>query len=738
MTRMTRITPMTRMTRTIASALLLILLLLPASAHTQHAARRDASRPALDAVLASAAALETFKSVAIAPDGRRLAWVEALPGAGGLPSSRSAIEVAALPAAGGAAGAAHTDTPAGAPRRVTAASGKTGSAVESNPVWSPDGRRLAFLSDAAAPGQLDLYVAEATAAGAMGRPRRLTRLSGQVDEPRWSPDGRSIALLLIEGRRETAGPLAAVPRDSGVVGETPQEQRLAVVDAGDGAVRRVSPADLYIYEYDWAPDGRSFAATAAHGSGDDNWYVAELYSIAADGTAPERSARSLWKPAVQIANPRVSPDGRSVAVIGGLMSDFGLNGGDVYVILFGASGGGTARDVTPGLRASPAWLAWTAADRLLAVETVDGETAVEALELPAAGAPAGAAARVTTVWRGAEMITERGAAPGLALAADGKTSAVLRQSFGRPPEVWAGPLGAWRQVTAKNARYAASWGEAKSLHWTSGGVEVQGWLLPPPGVSLAASPGSSPPTSPAPSGTSAAAGDGLGRRYPLVVVIHGGPASAHRAGWPTIAGLLASQGFLVLLPNPRGSYGAGEDFTRGNVKDFGYGDFDDVLAGLDAVRAAAPWNGRAGIFGWSYGGYMTMWAVTRTDRFQAAVAGAGVADWQSYYGQNRIDQWMIPYFGASVYDDPWIYARSSPISFIKQARTPTLVLQGERDAEVPAPQAYEFWHALKTLGVETQLVIYPDEGHRFAKPEDDRDRLRRMVEWFERFLRKAL
>ncbi len=710
MTRMTRITRVTRRTRMIASALLLILLVLPASAaHARDAARRDAPRPALDAVLASAAALETFKSVAMAPDGRRLAWVESLPGADGLPSSRSAIEVAALTAAG-----------AGAPGRVTAVVGKGGAAVESHPVWSPDGRRLAFLSDAAAPGQLDLYVAEATAAGAMGRPRRLTRLSGQVDEPRWSPDGRSIALLLIEGRRETAGPLAAVPRDAGVVGETPQEQRLAVVDAGDGAVRRVSPADLYIYEYDWAPDGRSFAATAAHGSGDDNWYVAELYSIAAEGTAPERSARSLWKPAVQIADPRVSPDGRSVAVIGGLMSDFGLNGGDVYVIPFGAAGGGTARDVTPGLRASPAWLAWTAADRLLAVETVDGETAVEALDLPAAGAPAAAAARATTVWRGAEMITERGTAPGLALAADGKASAVLRQSFGRPPEVWAGPLGAWRQVTAKNARYAASWGEAKSLHWTSGGVEVQGWLLPPPGVSLAASPG-----------------DGLGRRYPLVVVIHGGPAAAHRAGWPTIAGLLASQGFLVLLPNPRGSYGAGEDFTRGNVKDFGYGDFDDVLAGLDAVKAAAPWNGQAGIFGWSYGGYMTMWAVTRTGRFQAAVAGAGVADWQSYYGQNRIDQWMIPYFGASVYDDPWIYARSSPISFIKQARTPTLVLQGERDAEVPAPQAYEFWHALKTLGVETQLVIYPDEGHRFAKPEDDRDRLRRMVEWFERFLKKG-
>jgi dipeptidyl aminopeptidase/acylaminoacyl peptidase len=132
---------------------------------------------------------------------------------------------------------------------------------------------------------------------------------------------------------------------------------------------------------------------------------------------------------------------------------------------------------------------------------------------------------------------------------------------------------------------------------------------------------------------------------------------------------------------------------------------------------------------------MAMWAVTQTDRFRAVVAGAGIVNWQSYYGQNRIDQWMIPYFGASVYADPAVYAKSSPITFITKAKTPTLVLQGERDAEVPAPQAYEFWHALKTLGVPTELVVYPDEGHHFRKPENERDRYRRTLDWFEKYLR---
>jgi dipeptidyl aminopeptidase/acylaminoacyl peptidase len=200
--------------------------------------------------------------------------------------------------------------------------------------------------------------------------------------------------------------------------------------------------------------------------------------------------------------------------------------------------------------------------------------------------------------------------------------------------------------------------------------------------------------------------------------------------------LFSDAGYFVLLPNPRGSYGQGESFTEANIKDFGYGDLRDIVAGVKKVVAALPVDReRVGITGWSYGGYMTMWAVTQTDVFHAAVAGAGIANWQSYYGENGIDQWMIPYFGASVYDDPVIYARSSPINFIKQAKTPTLVLVGERDTECPTPQSYEFWHALKTLGVKTQLVIYSGEGHLIMQPEHRRDIMRRMAAWFDENLR---
>jgi dipeptidyl aminopeptidase/acylaminoacyl peptidase len=642
-------------------------------------AAAQAAPPSIEQVLDTVTAAETFRGVALSPDGARVAWVEAVRDKDGRPTQAGAVFMAGLAPAGGGAGAF--------PRQVATGAG--------DPAWSPEGRRLAFVSDAAG-GEEQLFVSDFSRPDP--KPRQVTQLHGHLSTPRFSPDGRSVAFLFIEGHKGPAGPLQATARDAGVVGEHPEEQRLVVADLASGAVRTLSPADLYVYEYDWAPDGKSFAATAAHGSGDDNWYVAELYTL----NRESGEMRSLWKPPVdvQIAVPCVSPDGKSIALIGGIMSDEGLTGGDVYLV---PASGGEAMNLTPGRPASPAWLAWTSPSRIVVVELADQDTALTALDVPGG--------KASTLWHGPETLSD-GHGLGIVLGRDGRTSAAIRHDFGRAPEVWAGPIGAWKQVSRSNARFAPAWGEARSLHWTTDAGKVQGWLLAPPRVEP-------------------------GKRYPLAVVVHGGPASAHRAGWPVSSGVLASQGYFVFLPNPRGSYGQGEAFTRGNIKDFGYGDLRDILAGVEAaVQSGAPVDSsKVGLFGWSYGGYMAMWAVTQTDRFRAVVAGAGIVNWQSYYGQNRIDQWMIPYFGASVYADPLIYARSSPITFITRTKTPTLVLQGERDAEVPAPQAYEFWHALKTLNVPTELVVYPDEGHRFVKPEDDRDRYRRTFEWFERYLK---
>lgn len=636
----------------------------------------QAAKPSIDEAIDSLAAVRTFKQVSISPDGTRVAWVETVREPNGRPSPNSEIQVASVARAGAA------------PVRISADTNMPH--AEHSVTWSPDGTRIAFLSDAAEDGQLELYVANADG----GAVRKLTALRGFLDDPRWSPDRKKIAFLFTENAPRAAGPLEPMTPPSGEIAEHIYEQRIATVDLGSGEVRQVSPPDLYVYEYDWSPDSHRFVATAAHGLGDDNWWVAELYTI----EAASGETKSILKPSMQMAVPVWSPDGNEIAFIGGLMSDAGANGGDIYVV---SATGGAARDVTPGMKASTSWLTWIAPDRIFFTENIDGLSGVASVD-PVTD-------RIATLWTGPEVITAGGWPTNLSLARDGKTSAVVRDSFEHPPEVWAGEIGAWKQVTHVNQGVTPSWGEAKSIHWTSNGLSVQGWLLYPHDYDPE-------------------------KHYPMVVLVHGGPGASSRASWPGTfynTSLLSTEGYFVLYPNPRGSFGQGEAFTRANVKDFGYGDLRDILAGVDEVVKTLPVDDhRVGITGWSYGGFMTMWAVTQTHRFRTAVAGAGIANWQSYYGENDIDRWMIPFFGASVYDDPAVYAKSSPINYIRNVKTPTLVIVGDRDGECPAPQSFEFWHALQALGVDTKLVVYPDEGHDIWQPEHRRDIIKRQIQWF--------
>jgi dipeptidyl aminopeptidase/acylaminoacyl peptidase len=625
--------------------------------------------------------VRTFPQAEISPDGKRVAWVESLPGAGGAPSPNSAIYVAEISA------------PA-AKRRISAGDGKAAH-EEHDIAWSRDSKRLAFLSDALKSGQLQLFVADASG----GAAKQLTHLKGFLAGPGWSPDSKTIALLFTENATRAAGPLVAETPDEGVMSEDFLEQRLTLVDAANAKVRQVSPKDLYVYEFDWSPDGKQLAITAAPGNGDDNWYVAGLFTIEAESGAMHDVQP---KPGMQIADPLWSPDGKQIVFIGGLMSDEPIPGGDIYST---AASGGAIKNLTPDAKWTATSLAWLpGSGGMLVTGIKDGQTHISRLDADGKARP---------VWTGAETLARGGFVPYVSLAGDGKTSAVVRESFAKPPEVWAGAIGDWKQITHVNASLKPEWGDARSLQWTTDIGAVQGWLIYPSTFD---------PT----------------KKYPLVVYVHGGPAWATTPTFPTrwqYPFALPSQGYFLLEPNPRGSYGQGEKFTQANVKDFGYGDFRDIMAGVDEAIKQAPVDPqRLGITGWSYGGFMAMWAVTQTNRFGAAVAGAGLSNYTSYYGENKIDQWMIPYFGATVYDDPAVYAKSSPITFIKKAKTPTLVVVGDRDGECPAPQSYEFWHALKTLGVPTEFVIYPNEGHMFANPVHSRDVIDRSVGWFDKYL----
>ena len=619
-----------------------------------------------------------YGGIALSPDGIHAAWVQST---AATPSKQTYIR--------GISG----NAPATMVNIAT-----TGERTDFDPAWSPDSKTLAVFSSAGEKDQRQLWTVNADGSN----PQKLTHLKGYAARPRWSHDGKQIAFLYIEDA-PGGGPLMAAPATTGVIDTAIHNQRIAVLDIAKDQLRQVSPPNLHIYDSDWSPDDRAFVTTAAPGPGDNNWWIAQIYTI----DTAKGNATSIYKPSLQVAVPRWSPDGKSIAFIEGLMSDEGFHGGDLFTI---SVDGRDLLNRTRGHKGSVSSLFWQTPDRILITETIGGGSAISELTL--------ADNSLRTIWKGAEGIHAFGNFPNFSVSKDGKFAAAARSSFETPPEVWAGPLGKWRQLTSNNVAQVVSWGKAQNLEWTNEGLNIQGWLLPPRQVEP-------------------------GKRYPMVVLIHGGPSGAEMPEWPATFGMsraivaaLASRGYYVLMPNPRGSYGQGEDFTRANVKDFGGGDLRDILAGVDAAVAHYPIDAqRLGVTGWSYGGYMTMWTLTQTNRFRGAVAGAGIANWQSYYGQNLIDQWMLPFFGSSVYDDPAVYEKSSPIHFIKNVKTPTLVIVGERDAECPAPQSYEFWHALRTLGVPTQLIVYPGEGHLFVKPENQTDRMDRTVAWFDKYLK---
>lgn len=615
---------------------------------------------------AAAATLHEYSSVALSPAGDRIAAIE-------------------------------SDAVADSPTRPhghivirSASTGKVLSTLDPCPscdysglTFGPDGR-LAFL-------ERDKGTARLMLAGA-GAPVTVATVDGIAQEPRFSPDGRRIALLVTIGARKQAGATQAGIRQVGEIGEQNDEQRIAIVPVTGGSAAPVTPADRYIYEYDWTPDGSGFVATSALGNGDNNWWIAELDRIDASTGTVQRIAA----PKLQMNLPRVSPDGRTVAFIGGIMSDFGSVGGDVYTVPIS---GGEPVDRTPSYRGTFTSLLWGRAG-LVGSALIGDQQAI--VPFSASLAPA------RPLWSAPVSIS--GGDARIARSADGRTVAFVRQDFEHAPALFAGPATAPRQVSRDNDSWAPIVA-ARSLSWQNGPYAVQGWLLAP---------------------RTPAAG-----KAPMVTSVHGGPAAANTPNfiWQGTPADLVRAGYYVFLPNPRGSYGQGEAFTRANIRDFGGGDLKDILAGIDAAERAAPIDdNRLGLMGYSYGGFMAMWTNTQTNRFKAIVSGGGLSDWLSYYGTNGIDQWMIPYFGTSLYEDAAPYWAVSAIRTIKNAHTPTFIYAGELDIEVPPTQSVEYWHALQAMNVPVSLVIYPGEGHGIRQPEHALDARRRTVAWLDKYL----
>ena len=565
------------------------------------------------------------------------------------------------------------------------------------PRWSPDGRWLAFIADRGDGRQVYLIRPSG------GEARRLTTLKGGVNDFAWAPDGSQIAFTSVgpEGddvvaRRKTYGEFSIENADFRLV-------RLWLVAAdttASSSTARALPtgSDRTIGGFSWSPDSRRIAF--AH-TPNPLLSSGGLSDIAVIDVA-SGAVRPLVTGPGGDTDPSWSPDGRRVlfsTAMGDTLANFYRN---THLAVVSADGGpvtqlASAFDENPG---GAVWLA--SGIRFLASHGTTQQ--LIALD-PATG--------VTRVLLSSPDVIRT-----VSHSRDGSVVAIVGENATTLPELYrvAIPSGSLTRLTNMSAQVAGwSLGSREVVSWTSkDGARIEGVLYRPSGYVAT-------------------------KRYPLLVAIHGGPTGVSRpvlsygSVYP-IEQFLA-KGAVVLMPNYRGSAGYGEKFRSLNVRNLGVGDAWDVLSGVDALIARGIADStRMGSMGWSQGGYISAFLTTTSQRFKAISVGAGISDWMTYYVSTDIHPFTRQYLKSTPWSDPAIYATTSPITYVKQAKTPTLIQHGELDRRVPIANAYELYQALQDVGVPSRLVVYKGFGHGITKPKEQLAATWHNWQWFSRYI----
>lgn len=576
-----------------------------------------------------------------------------------------------------------------------------GSRTDEHPRWSPDGQTLAFLSDRVQNGKPQVYLLRRGG----GEAELLTEAQGKVLLFEWSPDGRQIALLMEDAETDEEKKRKAEKDDAIEFERRCKYARVWVVDVAHRDTRQVTFGNVHVWEFNWSPAADSLALIVADAPFEYEWYRSRLARVSLQGGIPE----TVWVPErnKQLALPRWSPDGTQIAFVSSTWSDRDVVAGDLWTI---RAGGESPRNLTARTPRDVSSFEWIDGGRALLVMGYEkGESAI--------GTVSARDGAYRQLWSGQAAFMDR-LWQHFSLSRDNSLLAAVREDPLNPPDAWLAAIGEksveWRQLSHLNPQAEGlKLGETVRLEWQSrDGITIQGYLVKPVGYQER-------------------------KRYPLVVWVHGGPASLYSPRYYALNSrvqLLAAHGMMVLLPNPRGSVGWGTAFTESNVGDLGGMDWQDILAGVDYClsRGFADEN-RLGLAGWSYGGFMTAWGITQTDRFKAALMGAGISNWLSFHGTSNLPVWdafanaVNPFEGGGAF-------KSSAMDYIGRAKTPTLVMHGQDDPYVPVGQGYEVFRALKELGVETEMVVYPREAHGILEKNHQIDLMRRTVEWFERHL----
>jgi len=558
---------------------------------------------------------------------------------------------------------------------------------DSLPRWSPDGQSIAFVSTRDTKGEGGGQLFLLPMAG--GEAQKLLDRAESVSAFRWSPDGKRIALLMQEPKSEAQQKREKDKDDGHIPDKDARLPRVWMLDVASHALTQVTTARWRVTQIEWTPSGDRLVGIATPTPDSDLLDEHIVRIDLADGRFVD-----IATPRGPIGGLAVSPDGTAVTYQGAR-----VDGPDAHDLWLQPLDGGAAKNLTAASIDRPVGQArWI--DQATLVATVQRGFSSALATIGRDGR-----AHVLEGWEVNPSAFDR--------ARDG-TIAYVGETATRLPELWLKTgAAAPKKVSTFNEKWTSIRLAAPEFvtYKSADGVPIEAALLRP----------AQPPPA--------------GRQPPLVVLVHGGPTGRWSDAFEPWGQLLAARGYAVLYPNVRGSTGYGEPFVELNRGDWGGGDFRDVMAGVDwAIAHGAGDPNRLGIGGWSYGGYMAAWAVTQTNRFKASVSGAPVIDMASEFGTeggSAYDEW----FYGTPYEKLDGFIKSSPMTFVKNVRTPTLLLQGENDTIDPIGQSQQFYRGLKRYHVESDLVLYPREPHGPREEKHVIDLLTRMVAWYDKYLK---
>jgi len=573
--------------------------------------------------------------------------------------------------------------------------------------WSPDGKWIAFVSDRTAQisgstaDKKQLYVISADG----GEAQQLSKSETDVGGFEWAPDSRRIAFAAtdpesktLKDRKEKYGEYAVVHADY-------QMAHLWAIDLPDGTTNAVPEAKrltegeaFSVGSFAWSPDGTRIAFSAQKDPDLISSFSSDIFIL----TVADKAVKKIVSTPGPDTNPKWSPDGKKIAyrTAAGSKYYFYTNGRIAVV----PAEGGTPEVVTAAFDEDPDLIDWgpdgiyfeAVQKTYVHVFRVNPETkVVEKLDTP-----------------------DHAVAFGFSFARDFKHAAFRAAMENEYGEIYAASVAPWK------AKKLTSLGEQlkpfklahrEVISWTSAdGTKIEGVLYAPSDFDAK-------------------------KKYPLLVVIHGGPTGVDQ---PVVNAdryypieRFVAKGALVLRPNYRGSAGYGEKFRALNVRNLGVGDYADVISGVDALIAKGSVDKeRVGAMGWSQGGYISAFITASSDRFKAVSVGAGISDWLTYYVNTDITPFTQQYLHGTPWDDPEIYRKTSPITYVAKAKTPTLIQHGENDRRVPIPNAYELRQALEDRGVPVKMVVYKGFGHGINKPKQQRAVMEENEKWFAQYI----